>query len=114
MIKNGPEVIKKHSGSTQLSMKFKMLIKLHIKISRNSAFSGLDKTAMLFFVLINAEMRNNYSHFSIYEQETFMPSYVEHKISFITSGPGFAYVYVKLYPLLGWGPKHRNRGNMRD
>ena len=37
----GPEVVKKISCSTQLSMIFKMLI--NIKISRNSAFCRLSK-----------------------------------------------------------------------
>ena len=43
------------SCSTQLSMKFKMLI--IIKISRNSGiFSGLGKPKMLFFVLIDVKI----------------------------------------------------------
>ena len=50
----GPEVIKLFSCSTQLSMKFEMLISL--KISRNSDFLGSDKPRMLFFPLINVKM----------------------------------------------------------
>ena len=42
----GLEVIKHFSCSTELSMKFQMLIR--IKISRNSAFSASDKHGMLF------------------------------------------------------------------
>ena len=56
--KPGPEVIKLFSCSTlcstQLSMKFKMLIS--IKISRNITFSGSYKPRMLFFQLINVKM----------------------------------------------------------
>ena len=53
--KTGPEVIKLFSCSTQLSMKFEILIS--IKISRNSAFfSDSDKPRMLFFLLINVKM----------------------------------------------------------
>ena len=52
--KTGPEVIKLFLCSNQLSMEFKMLI--NIKISRNSAFLGLDKPRMLFFLLINVKM----------------------------------------------------------
>ena len=50
----GPEVIKLFSCSTQLSMKFEMLIS--IKVSRNLVFLGSDKPKMLFFLLINVKM----------------------------------------------------------
>ena len=48
---SGPENIKLLSCSTQLSMKFEMLIS--IRISWNLVFSGSDKPRMLFFLLIN-------------------------------------------------------------
>ena len=51
----GPNVIKNFSCSTQLSMKFEMVIS--IKVSRNSGFfSGSDRHRMLFFLLINVKM----------------------------------------------------------
>ena len=50
----GPEIIKLFSFSTQLSMKFLMLI--NIKISRKTIFLGSDKPRMLFFQLINVKM----------------------------------------------------------
>ena len=50
----GPEVIKTFSCSSQLCMKFLMLIS--IKTSRNSAFSGLEKLRMLFSRLKNVKM----------------------------------------------------------
>ena len=50
----GPEGIKLFSCSTQLSMKFKLLIR--IKISRNSAFLGSYKPRLLFFLLINVKI----------------------------------------------------------
>ena len=43
----GPKVIKVFSCSSQLSMKFQMLI--HIKILRNSFFLGSDKHRMLVY-----------------------------------------------------------------
>ena len=51
----GPEVIKLFSCSTQLSMKFQMLIS--IKITRNSAFLGSAKPRMLFLPFINVKGR---------------------------------------------------------
>ena len=50
----GPDGIKLFSCSTQLSIEFQMLIS--VKISRNSAFLGSDKSRMLFFPLINVKM----------------------------------------------------------
>ena len=53
-MKAGSDVIKRFLISTQLSMKFQMLIS--INISRNIAFSGSDKLRMLFLLLINVKM----------------------------------------------------------
>ena len=51
----GPEVIKLFSCSTQLSMKFLMLIS--IEIYKNQLFFlGSDKPRMLCFLLINVKM----------------------------------------------------------
>ena len=52
--------------------KIEMLIS--IKMWRNTAFLGSDKSKMLLFLLINVKMPttfNNCSHFNIYEQEKF-------------------------------------------
>ena len=59
----------KNACSTQLNIKFKMLIR--IKIPGNSAFSGLDKPRMLFFRLINVEMPTIVGTVDIYEQKKF-------------------------------------------
>ena len=68
VMQTGPEVIKLFSCSSQLSIKFLMLIR--IKISRNLAFLGSDKPKMLSFPLILTFMSNCW-HFNIYEQEKF-------------------------------------------
>ena len=46
--------VKLFSCSTQLSLKFNMLIS--INISRNTVFSGSDKLIMLFLLLIHVKM----------------------------------------------------------
>ena len=66
----GPKVIKLFSCSTQLSVKFILLINLKLLIIPNT------------FLLNIAEQEN----FSI-SREIFMLSWVEHEKSFITSGP---------------------------
>ena len=38
---------------------------------KTSAFLGSDKARMLYFLLINVKMLNNYWHLNIYEQENF-------------------------------------------
>ena len=50
----GPEVIKLFPCSTQLSIKFYML--LNIKYQEIQLFLGSDKPRMLFFPLINVKM----------------------------------------------------------
>ena len=61
----GPEVTKLFSCSTELSMKFQMLIS--IKYQSIRLFKGSDKPRMPFFPL-NA---NDCWHCNIYEQEKF-------------------------------------------
>ena len=71
MIANtGPEVLKLFSCSTQLSMKFQMLISM--KISRNSAYSGSDKLRMQFSVLINVKMPTIVGILTFMSRKTFM------------------------------------------
>ena len=60
------------SCSTQLSMKFKMLIS--ITISRNSAFLGSDKPRMLFFPLINVKMPTIVGILTFMSRKTFILS----------------------------------------
>ena len=58
-------------------------MRICIKISRNSAFLGSDKSRMLFLC-------NSCWLFNIYEQEKFHAQLSKHKKCFITSGPGLA------------------------
>ena len=76
--KSGPEVIKRFSFSTQLSMIFQMLISIK-NIKKFSFFSSSDKFRMLFF------LANNCWHFNIYEREK-----IHAQLSFITLGPGLS------------------------
>ena len=52
-LQSRPEVIKLFSCSTQLRMKFEMLIS--IKISRNLAYFRLSKPRMLYFLLLKCQ-----------------------------------------------------------
>ena len=54
-LKPGPEVKKLFSCSTQLSMKFKMVISIK-NIKKFGFFFGSDQRRMLFFPLINVKM----------------------------------------------------------
>ena len=69
---SGPTAINLLSCSTQLSMKFQMLIS--IKISRNSAFSGSVKPMMLFFLLINVKMPTIVGILTFMSRKNFMLS----------------------------------------
>ena len=79
----GPKVIKLFSCSTQLSMKFVLLINLKLLTIAN-------------FFLINIAEHENFSAnkyenaiiFIFISSENFMLSWVEHEKSFITLGPG--------------------------
>ena len=75
LVKTGPEVIKHFSYSTQLSMKFQMLISIK-KYQEIELSLGPDKLRMLFFLLINVKMPTTVGiltnwHFNIYEKENF-------------------------------------------
>ena len=79
----GPKVIKLFSCSTQLSMKFVLLINLKLLTIAN------------FFLINIAEHENfsankyeNANFFIFISRENFMLSRVEHEKSFITLGPG--------------------------
>ena len=73
--KSGPEVIKRFSRLTQLSMKLALLINLKLLIIGNSLLLNIPE----------------HEHFSANKHENarrnFMLSWVEHEKSFITSGP---------------------------
>ena len=60
-----PEVIKLFSCSTQLSMKFQMLISIN---------SGSDKLRMLFFLLIKVKMSTTVGILTIMSRKNFMLS----------------------------------------
>ena len=80
-----PQGYKKELCSTQLSMKFQILI--NTKISRHSSFfSCSDKHKMLFFLLINVKMPTIIGILTIMRRKNFMLSSVEHEILFITQG----------------------------
>ena len=76
---SGPEVRKLFSCSTQLSMKFVLLINLKLPTTANS------------FLLYIAEHENfsanKFEIFIFIWRKNFMLSWVEHEKSFITSGP---------------------------
>ena len=66
----GPEVIKLFSCS---------ILKAHsIKISRNSAFSGLDEWGMLFFLFINVKMPTIVGVLTFMGRKNFMLNSIEH------------------------------------
>ena len=60
---------------------------ISIKISRNLAFIGSDKPRMLFFLHIIVKMPTIVGNFTLMSRNNFMLSSVEHKKSFISSGP---------------------------
>ena len=53
---------------------------ISIKISRNSAFLGLDKHTMLFFLIINVKMSTIVGILTFMRRKNFMLSLVEHVI----------------------------------
>ena len=55
----GPEVIKLFSCSTQLCMKFKLLINTVLNSQKSMEFSGLNHKSQLFILLINVKMPTN-------------------------------------------------------
>ena len=75
-VSSGPEVIKLFSCSTQLSMKFVLLIYLKLLTILNS------------FLLNIADLENfSVNKYENANRENFMLSWVEHEKKFITSGP---------------------------
>ena len=83
----GPEVIKPFPCSTQLSMKFKMLISLNI--SRNSVFFLAQISLECYFLLRNVKMPTTVGILTIMDRKNFMLNWAEHEKSFITLGPGY-------------------------
>ena len=80
----GSEVIKLFSYSTQLSMKFQLLIKTKIPTKKEvSCFKSL---RCCIYHAYKRENANNCWHFYIYEQDKFCAQ-LSMKKSFITSGP---------------------------
>ena len=75
----GPKAIKLSSCSTQLSMKFQMLVS--IKISRNSDFLGSEMPKMLFFMLINVKMPTTVGILTIMGRTNLMLCRIEHDFS---------------------------------
>ena len=57
------------------------------EISRNTAFSGLDKPRMSFFLIINVTMPTILGILTFMTRKNFMLSWDEYGKSFITSGP---------------------------
>ena len=51
---------------------------ISIKISRNSAFPGLDKSRLLFFLLINVKMPTIVGMLTFFGRKKFTLSWVEH------------------------------------
>ena len=74
-------------------------MRISIKISRNSAFLGSDKSRMLFFPLMNVKMPTIVGILTFMSRKNFMLSLVEHEESFITSGPCFLF-FKKAHSLL--------------
>ena len=68
-IKTGPEVIKLFSCSTELSMKFQLLIKT--KIPANKEVSYFKSLRCCIYHANKCLNANNCWHFNIYEQDKF-------------------------------------------
>ena len=82
------EVIKLFSCSTELSVKFQMLIKtIMLKNKDFSCFQTLT-VDVVFIMLINVKMPTIVGILTFMSRINFMLSRVEHEKSFITSGPG--------------------------
>ena len=61
---------------------------ISMKILRKSAFSGSDKTRMLFFMLRNVKMPTAVGILTCMSRNNFMLSWVEHE-NFYNIRPGF-------------------------
>ena len=86
---SGPEVIKLFLCSTQISMKFVLLINLKLLTIANSFL--LNITSMKISLLMNMKMPTFVGVFIFISRENFMLSWVEYKKRFITSEPGNYY-----------------------
>ena len=84
--RSGPEVIKLFSCSTQLSIKFEMLIS--VKNIKKFSFFQAQISLESIFLLINVKMPTTVGILTFISRKNFMLSGVEHEKSFITSGPG--------------------------
>ena len=67
----GPEVIKLFLCSTQLGMKFQLLIKTKTKIPTNENGSCLKSLRCCIYLANKCLNANNCLHFNIYEQDKF-------------------------------------------
>ena len=82
--RSGHKVIKLFSCSTQLSMKFQLLIKTKILTKK---FLALSLSDVVFILLINAKMPTIVGILTFMSRINFMLSLVEYEKGFITSGP---------------------------
>ena len=82
-IESGPEVMKLFSCSTQLSMKFVMLINLKLLTIANSFLLNIAEHETFF--AYKYENTNFVGIFIFISRENFILSWVEHEKSFITS-----------------------------
>ena len=83
---SGPEVLKLFSCSTQLSMKFVLLI--NPKLLRTANSSLLHIAEHENFSANEYEKANYFGIFIFISRENFMLSWVEHEKSFLTTGSG--------------------------
>ena len=97
-IRFGPEIIKRFSCSTQLSMKFVLLINLTWLTFANSSLLNIAEHES--FSANKYENANYCWHFHIYLQRTFMLSWFEHEKSFITSRPGLSVPILRMSMVL--------------
>ena len=82
-----PEVIKLFSCSTQLCLKFQMLISVNTCMSRNSDFFlGLDKPRLLLFLLIDVKMPTIVGIFTFMSRKSFILSFVVHEKKYYNLG----------------------------
>ena len=82
---SGPEVIKLPSCSTQLSTKFRLLIKA--KIPTNEEVSCFKSLIVVFIMLINVKMPTIVGILTFMSRINFVLSSFEHGQFFKTSGP---------------------------
>ena len=81
----GPEVIKLFSCSTQLSIKFQLLIKT--KLLKNANFLAFKLSNVAFSMLINVKMPTLVGILTFISMLNFVLSWIEHEKSFIVPRP---------------------------